>query len=375
MELLEDGESCSRDTLNIMDLDTISVALTDSGDDDACRSGNCQCGTCTSGVMPTGGSCKASSECDAGDFCFCPSVVCLSTNHCLGSCQEKRPAGGVCNLDEHGACISNNCKCERCTDQNGRLSDGSSCSEDSDCLSDSYCDCDGAFCGVGTVNCNGKCKKKEDPGGSCAWDDNDECKFGNCKCGICTEQNGRLSDELSCSADSDCLHDSFCDCPATGCGIGTEFCYGTCKKKRAPGGWCDMDDNDECQYGNCKCSRCTDQHGGLPEGHACSANSDCARDMHCDCNGGFCGTGGHEEFCFGTCKPKKGYKGSCNVDGDCASNKCTCGKCANEQKKMGKDEACVKDGDCVSNSCTTKWTCNLPFANCGPHPCGILSCD
>ena len=44
IERINDGQSCSRDTLKIMDLDPMLIG--ESGDDDACKSGLCQCGTC-----------------------------------------------------------------------------------------------------------------------------------------------------------------------------------------------------------------------------------------------------------------------------------------------------------------------------------------
>jgi len=45
IERINDYQSCSRDTLKIMDIDpTIGF---DSGDDNACKSGNCSCGRCT----------------------------------------------------------------------------------------------------------------------------------------------------------------------------------------------------------------------------------------------------------------------------------------------------------------------------------------
>ena len=53
IEKANDGQSCSRDTLKIMDLDP--TAGFESGDDNACKSGLCQCGTCASnGRVPDG---------------------------------------------------------------------------------------------------------------------------------------------------------------------------------------------------------------------------------------------------------------------------------------------------------------------------------
>lgn len=212
MELLEDGESCSRSTLNIMQTD-VSIGA-DMGDDNACQSGNCQCGTCRSGATPKEGRCKATSECETEGYCWCPALTCISVGQCLGMCKDKKEAGGICVADEHGACLSNNCKCELCTDENGHLPEGSTCSENSDCAGDMHCDCDGGFCGFGTINCNGTCRPKKGYLSTCNV--NADCLGNKCICNKCTEENGKMRE------DDPCLDDS--DCPSNECTMRSE-CY------------------------------------------------------------------------------------------------------------------------------------------------------
>ena len=154
-------QSCSRDTLKIMDFDP--MVLGESGDDNACKSGNCLCGVCAeNGKVPDGNHCEKDGECASDSSCDCPEGF-LGLGSCLlcsGICKKKEGPGGRCQLDDNDECKFDNCLCGACTNSAGKHGNGLDCDSDGECTS-GYCK------GSTGVGCFGTCERKRNEGESC----------------------------------------------------------------------------------------------------------------------------------------------------------------------------------------------------------------
>ena len=159
IEKINDGQSCSRDTQKIMWADPTLIG--ESGDDDACKSGLCQCGTCaSSGKVPDWKKCKSDRECATTSYCDCPSGLLSTCALCAGTCKKKEGPGGKCEWDDDDECKSANCMCGTCTDSTRKHANGQKCDGNGECTS-GYCK--GNF----VTGCLGTCERKRKQGESC----------------------------------------------------------------------------------------------------------------------------------------------------------------------------------------------------------------
>jgi len=160
IEKLEHGAVCSKSALNIHWADTSKGG--ESGDDNACKSGQCICGRCADpGTVPNGRSCSENDDCSSG---YCMG---WSTIACLGTCHPKAKEGESCSpnaakdffsglptsaADEY--CETGHCICDYCANTHGKVKEGQTCGTHDNCDGSMICDEDWQD----AIGCKGQCK-------------------------------------------------------------------------------------------------------------------------------------------------------------------------------------------------------------------------
>jgi len=290
-----------------------------------CMAGeDCQAGACVSVIadVPTGGSCQSDAQClDNGS---CINGVCRAPCN-AGSC----PSGEVCDA---GFCVPDTL--------------GDPCSSASDCVAtqvcrDSVCraGCQSAAdCTTGEVCDAGACVPKPCSVAS-------DCQSGQvCVGGVCLGDDGS-----SCTSNAQCAN----TCIA-----------GVCAPQSDPGGSCDVSDDADCTAA-ATCS--TSGICLLPDGQACTGNSEC---IH---------------TCIaGVCSPLGGFGDACdtNDSADCAGgascigNVCSADPCAsiscpaNQRCTAGTCYDCPAL-DCVA--CNLSRDCGVGMV-CRASSCTVINC-
>ncbi|OLP99276.1 hypothetical protein AK812_SmicGene18174 [Symbiodinium microadriaticum] len=153
---------------------------------------------------------------------------------------------------------------------------------------------------------------------------------------------------LACAAVAEACNKNS-DCASNWCDGGTFFSSGRCKPRRADGeravgSWPSYDYN-ICLAGRGKCGICGDR---VPDGSACTANSDCVSDW-CEGFGS----------CSGVCKGRKadGTRIVCDslsiTTGGCDYNQCEAraGKCGVCGRTVPDGSTCSENADCSSGWC------------------------
>ena len=153
---------------------------------------------------------------------------------------------------------------------------------------------------------------------------------------------------LACAAVAEACNKNS-DCASNWCDGGTFFSSGRCKPRRADGeravgSWPSYDYN-ICLAGRGKCGICGDR---VPDGSACTANSDCVSDW-CEGFGS----------CSGVCKGRKadGTRIVCDslsiTTGGCDYNQCVAraGKCGVCGRTVPDGSTCSENADCSSGWC------------------------
>lgn len=267
-----------------------------------CSAGNGHCGICGNRV-PDGSTCSSNSDCKSD---WCEGGV-----SCNGRCKGRKADGTKISCDNiakigSGGCDYNQCQARagKCGACGNKVTDGSTCSENSDCSS-GWCE------GFPSAGCQGECKPKLDDGSKISCDDltkitsggcdYNQCKAGEGKCGVC---GAKVPSGTACSEQSDCAS-GVCRLP-TGIVPTSAGCNGVCADPLPDGStlprlsW-PIDgafyDYSECAAKNGICGVCGKEVG---EGALCSASSDCGPGLCC---GGLAG-GRVSVNCQGTCAKK-----------------------------------------------------------------------
>ena len=238
-------------------------------------------------------------------------------------------------------CTSKQCTCYKCAASNGKHADNvRGCSSGANCAS-GYCD--------GTA-CVGVCKAKKGQGSACG--SNTACSSNKCVCGKCAASNGKHANNVrGCSSGANCAS-GYCD--GTGC-------VGMCKAKVGQNSACGS--NTACSSNKCVCGKCAAGSGKHNDGRTCSLNSECSSN--------WCFGVNIPNACRGQCKAKLPQNSDCADNGishndRCASNKCVCGKCADNSGDHQEGRSCKEETECGAglvcwngNGLTCSGTCGL----------------
>ena len=321
----------------------------------------CRDAQCASGVCGADGLCQCNEDwdcqegvCDTSLFGENICVECTSDSHCSmdsfcaeDSCTERYPVGTSCSNDSE--CLSSVCgsagfcQCASDTDCGPELICSLSlfganacveCTQTSDCSAGQYCDVE-------------ICRPRVSVGEAC-WEDME------CLSGACSSSSGTCE----CKVDEDCGESLLCDTSLFGentcvecqdsddCGPGL-YCQGQiCLEEKEYGALCSKDD--QCSSGICETTCTCIEDSDCPNTLTCSTsifgqNSCviCTEDAHCG-EGFSC----HEQSC--TALHPVGH--SCTSDEDCLSGRC-------DGDLFGEGNcACDMDSDCPMNQlCEQNW--------------------
>lgn len=207
---------CTNDTAFITDAALLGRTNLVLGDacraDDQCQSGRCLGGTCQ---------CDQDGDCPSGQRCFRPAV---GANYCA---REDLALGASCSRDDQ--CRSDHCEGGQCV-----------CRRDGDCPG-------GQVCRTPITGQN-FCEAGDDGNlalnASCTRDD--QCKSGRCE-----------GDRCVCRSDTDCPTGQSCYTPVTRANYCTSTTLGL-------GASCSRNSqcrSDQCQGGQCRCSKDSDCSG------------------------------------------------------------------------------------------------------------------
>jgi microsomal dipeptidase-like Zn-dependent dipeptidase len=177
---------------------------------------------------------------------------------------------------------------------------GKKCAEDSDCAETEFC-----TAGIADLKEN-VCKAKKSKGETCSTQR--QCESDRCSAGFCAEAH-------ECQSDAGCEKGEFCGDPISG--------RRTCKALKAHGQGCTKDL--QCATNRCAWGFCADAD-------ECRADADCAGSQYC----------GDPISGKRSCKALKAHGQGCTNDGQCATNRCAWGFCADANE-------CRADADCTSS--------------------------
>jgi len=401
-----------------------SECLTNSCVDGTCCGGGCttpcrscanSAGTCTT-VVTNGNddNCSGANTCDASGTC----------KKDLGqTCTAGQCASGNC-IDGH--CCSDTCTtaCRSCANSAGTCTTVVSSADDDNCNGANTCDASGACKkdkGQGCAN-NGDCSTGKCVGNVCC---NTDCAGAcdSCATGTCTVSpvgsvgapscspfvcSGTANCPTSCTSDTQCQADSFCDLGSGKClpdlAVGTACvratqcknnqncvdgfccdggCTGACKAcsnaKKGAGadGVCDIvvDGGPPRTAGGCPVGGSTCQADGKCDGQgACRsfspANKTCGNTVCVNnavsgslCDGkGDCVLGSDAQPCAPSKCAVGGCTTSCKTDDDCDPQTGFCGPLKTCVTKKDSAASCGSDAECTTGHCADGVCCNTACA-------------
>ena len=306
---VDDGEACDDGNSNPDDgclSDCTSAACTpataadDCNDGDVCTTERCVDGfcdwrgnsescddgiACTSGDRCSGGVCRGTENCGAGEFCNVERDTCESQEPVCGN--GRRESGEACddgNSNPDDGCLSD-CSIAECTPNNAErdCDDGNVCTTER-CV-DGTCDwnsnsesCDDGISCTHRDRCGGGvCRGTEDCGGGEFCNvERDACESQEPVCGNGRREDGEACDDGNSNPDDGCLS----DCSTAECtpGNAERDCDdgNVCTTERCVDGTCDWNSNSEsCDDG----IACTS--GDRCSQGACAGYDDCGKGEVC----------------------------------------------------------------------------------------------
>jgi len=143
---LDNGAICAKPALNISPLDPTKMG--ESGDDNACKSGQCICGRCAEpGTLRNDSRCSENDDCKSG---YCKG---WTTVGCTGKCHPKAKEGEDCSASAaedffsalptsaaNEYCETGHCICDYCADKHGKVKANGKCATHDNCDGDMECD-------------------------------------------------------------------------------------------------------------------------------------------------------------------------------------------------------------------------------------------
>jgi hypothetical protein len=315
------------------------------------------CGGTTSGTLPPGAACTATSQCSqTGGTTVCASNG-ITTDGDLNCCRNQ---GGAC-VDGTGCCGSLLCTNGICGGTaGGTLPPGAACTATSQCSQTSGV----TVCASNGITTDGELNCCRNQGGACA-DGTGCCGSLLCTNGVCGgTSSGGLAPGAACSATSQCSQVG----GATYCannGLSGDGALNCC---RYEGGactdWAGCCDGLLCTNGVCTSG--SSSGSGLAPGASCTATSQCSQvggPTYC-ANNGLSGDGA-----LNCCR----YEGGACSDwaGCCDGLLCTNGICSNGSSSAG---GLAPGGVCTATSQCSQAGGPTYCANNGLSGDGVLNC-
>ncbi len=302
------------------------------GGDNLCHAKKADCEVCDDGRKCISNYCTAS----VSGKCIVPDGKTIGQS----CCHNQECVTGQCGVD--GVCVcetDDDCATdEYCAEPLGqpatcepKKTNGEGCSGPPECISD-YCNC---------FICRGTGKAK---GATCY--SNAECTTGHCT-------NSVLCDPgvCGCDGENDCSNTEYCESEVGGdhlCHAEKADCETCDDDRKCISNYCTANVSGKCitvgskSIGQSCChnDECTTNQCGMDGLCVCEVDADCADDEYCEEPVGQAAT----------CEPKKSGGNGCSNNGECISDKCTCGYCRPVDRNLG--QSCYSGAECVSNHCS-----------------------
>jgi hypothetical protein len=231
---------------------------------------------------------------------------------------------------------------------------GGSCSGQTIGTTFGYKDSNGnqATCTCKVNGANNICGCLPNGGAGCSATDGSSCSSIGTSCSISTGSGTCVSasaDGKSCKCQVQNMGgNKTCSSSDTSkCGS-NQFCNGTtCQDKKGAGSTCTPGSGTtQCAGGTtCKDGVCSNPAGGI----GCNgSDNNCAGNSFC-CTSARVGTSSCSSSSIGQCASDLGNGSDCTVGSQCASNRCTGGKCVNATQSGA--QLCTVDSECSSGYC------------------------